>query len=686
MESGDHLMATKIGPHIFAFQRGIIKSVDIYSGIVKFKYLSGNKEDDEAKLPAGWVGQGGEISLGYPSPNTLIYIGLDQGGEKIVVGYDLPNQSTYVDWSRIPEGGWATLTKNDIGIIADPDAGVITGSTNQYIQSDPVRNITSSTFDSEMSFSEAHRQVIGPVLRDLLPNASRNQSYSALTDHIYNDMLNKVGIDPKTITTDSQLNDYSNRNPAFIEARSLFYEFEHSYGYTNDPEEIKLYKGDDLPEYSGFKRRDSRADTLSLALDRPNQLMESIIGTVIDVYGNILDLNRAILPNGLIDSLSLSTTEGQKSEIFKKLREQIRKSIAFHWELNARKAGLDEKLQDLDNVNDYARQRSRLFLDIDKEGQFKINIPSSSETGNVPLLTRYENFSVLYGAKNNKDRDLFIPNEDDIDINLDTHGKGVIELVSGDENLNGFAAPNERIPVTASTSDNPNVVSRYPQIRLGTGFHNIAKGLFLHQIQRPYGDRKNPGDMGNGSYDSSLINYVSPIGDLVSSQIKVSGPNANAGGRSGTISLDGFISVSIGANTVDRQSLWMDMAGGAVMNVGRDRFNRSLAATMDGDVYMQVGGYTITDDSRFSDPAVFNNNVRDGTVDIRVWNSGSFHTVRIDPTGINIHSPGNITVVAETNLRLKALRGNLLLEGEKIIFFGDLDPRGLTRQSGSIRG
>ena len=53
--------------------------------------------------------------------------------------------------------------------------------------------------------------------------------------------------------------------------------------------------------------------------------------------------------------------------------------------------GFDEVFPDAD----YGRQRSRFFIDIDKEGQFKLNVPASSEKGNVPILTRYENYSTI---------------------------------------------------------------------------------------------------------------------------------------------------------------------------------------------------------------------------------------------------------------------------------------------------
>ncbi len=89
------------------------------------------------------------------------------------------------------------------------------------------------------------------------------------------------------------------------------------------------------------------------------------------------------------------------------------------------------------------------------------------------------------------------------------------------------------------------------------------------------------------------------MGNVVSKIIYVGGDKANAGGRSGQINFDGSLELNVGANTVDRQSLWLDTAGGIVANVGRDKLNRSMIMGMDGDCFIQVGGYGVSTDSRF---------------------------------------------------------------------------------------
>ena len=416
--------------------------------------------------------------------------------------------------------------------------------------------------------------------------------------------------------------------------------FSSSFGFTNDLTEISIYDNDELPEVTTrFNRRESRADTLSLSLLYPNQLIESTKGTVVNIYGNILDINRFSLPNGKIDELSFRNSENDKSDTFISLREQTRKSIALHFELNARKT----EIQEINDPSDYARGRSKFLFDVDKEGQFKLNIPMSSETGNIALLTRYENYSILKAVEEDGDPNEFVRNVDNQDVFQEGFGQQSISLSGGAESLEGFIAPVDRI-----TGE---------QIKLGTTFHDISDSLALH--------RRTPAVL---FFDDSKINEITPIDPVVTDTVTVSGEEANAGGRSGTISLDGSLSLSIGANTLDRQSLWLDCAGGVVSNIGRDKQGISFASTMDGDVYLQIGGTTIGNDSRFQSQ---NNALKDGVFDMRVVANGLMHIIRIDSSGLRIATPGQIDIVSEGTMRFKSVRNDIILDAENIYFYGD---------------
>lgn len=638
-----------IEPSLFTAKLAIIRKVDIPNNTAWVSFpLTQSDKLIPVPLPVSWRGPKGEISLGYPQKGTSVYCSIVQGGSWVIVGWGASDSSNKsfdndgqprVDINKANvDGRWSTLITNDIHIIADPKIGILAGDSHEFIQADPLAGIFSTRFDQNMSFTEGHRHITGPILRDTQPNNTRGVLGSALTDHSYNKNLRKIGLDPKTLSSK-----IFKRNPGFVESRSEYYEFEKSYKYTNDKNEISVHEGNDIDIFSAFRRYDSRADTLNLSLDEPNLLLESIIGTVVDIYGNILDINKNVLPNGIIDNLSFNKSQDNSSEVFKKLRSLVRKSIAYHLELNSRKEGFD--LPNYNDNTDYARKRSKFSLDIDKEGQFKINVPSSSEEGNISLLVRHDNFSAIKGQELNVDRGQFIRNgTDNTDIKIKNWGKGSISLKSNDESLQSYASPIDRVDGN--------------QIKLGTGFHDITTINYLHTIKNPI-----------KGYPDSVLNKVPPITNIVSSEIIISGTGANAGGRSGTISTDGMISLSLGANTIDRQSLWLDSAGGMVFVVGRDKFDRSLSAQFDGDVIIQIGSTgTVSDDSRFPD-SVFNNGRRDGALDIRILNSGSLHIIRIDNQGLQIHTPQRIDIVSEGDIRLKSVRGNMYLDAESIFLY-----------------
>jgi len=639
------------------------------------------------KMPLGWLGSRGQCSGGYPERGTPVIVTMSQGNEYVFVSYGQNdnNTRTYESdgrrrvASKMKPGRWITCVENDVSLLVDPKEGVSIGDSIQYLRSDPVvktkgapAGIISSKTSQEMHFTEAHRSITGAVKRDTRANDSRGAAGSALTGHAYETTLSTIGLDPKTFTSVSTA---ATRNPLLNESRSMYYEFIDSFRFTNDSEEARLYGGEDTSGIKPFQRKATRTDTMSLTLDQPNYLLETIIGTVVDIYGNILDLNRDVLPNGQIDSLSLTKSEDDLDTTFLRLREQLRKSIAYHFEINARKSGLEDSLVDYNDFDtnglptDYGRARSRFHFDVDKEGQFKLNVPSSSEVGNVGLAVRHENFSNLLGAENDKDRNSFIRpasrTSTSVDIKLDAFGGTAglgsegIELISNEESLKAFAAP-------------PNRLSGGDPIRLNTPYHVIQDLNILHTLEGPYSDAT-----GTGGFNDSLLNDVPPPitspseeseSPVVSPQIIVSGEGANAGGRSGTINMDGMLSLSLGANTIDRQSLWLDCAGGIVAAIGRDKFQRSMVMQMDGDMLVQIGGPGISDDSRFQPPD-YNNAGRDGVADIRVWNSGSLHTIRIDSQGITVHTPQRIDIVSEGEMRFKSVRSDMYFDAERMWFY-----------------
>ncbi len=618
-------------------------------------------------MPLAFAGPNGEFLGGFPTVGASVILYQSQG-EWFISSY-INSNNVFTNLNTIGINGKNTMAELKTGrILAQPKSGsarllldvkdgVFIGLANQQMQADTDRGILSHNYKKEMAFSSAHRSIKGIIKRDLKENATRGITGSSLTSHDYEDTLFSIGMDPSTKISTST-NSTLLRNLPLNEEHEIVYEFQNlptGTGYTNDEDEAERYISKLNPAQTGeVLRTDSRTDIFNLTLSNPNFLMESVKGTGVDIYGNVLDLNRNILPIGKTNETSfVKNTDGK--DAFKKIRALHRKGLAYHFELNSRKQTGSDEVSQVPNVNsktDFARDRSRFFIDVDKEGQFKINISASSETGNIPLLTRYETASTILAAQGEiTNPNAFVRESDNKDIfheNFALHTP--IKLTRGNANLDGYESPVDRF------TDKP--------IGYGTAFHDITKTISEHQ------DTGRDKLINYFEESETYLNRISYVDKVVSDNIIVAGENANAGGRSGTISTDGSMVFNIGANTIDRQSLWIDTAGGIVSNIGRDRFGHSYCGSFDGDVLVQVGGKGIgtASDSRFKNE---NDAARSGTFDIRILRAdGQLTVIRVDDKGLFISSPGRIEFNCEQEMILRS-NSNIKLEGKSVLFYPD---------------
>lgn len=624
-------------------------------------------------MPMAWAGPNGEFIGGFPVRGSSVTMRQAQGGQWFVDSF-IPSRSVFTTknlMNSFRPGRALMQVQGGTRLFVDPNLGIQSGDSETFLHIDPNKDIISHNFKMDMSFTEASRSIDGVVKRDLIENSTRNILGSSLDSHIYDESLYTVGLDPTTSTAIRSSGDRV-RNPPFVEKREIIYEFAQSYNVLSDAiESLCTSNKASFTSPIDNGRKDSRADTMSLSLGFPNHLIETIKGTVVDTFGNILDINRFALPIGKIDNLSLRKNS-DKSDAVARIKAQARRGIAYHMEINTKKPSLIDSttgadqitpIPDTDSSLDYSRNRSRFFIDIDKEGQFKINVPSSSETGNIPLLTRYENYSSLIAKKDGTDDPNAIARNTNLqDIFLDNFaGKPSIKLKSNDKDLDGYASPVDRF------TDKP--------LMLGTAFHDITKALstFL----------PNGGPL--VAYDTdNTLNQLKSYDNIVSDTVIVSGVDANGGGRSGMINFDGFVSFNFGANTVDRQSAWFDYAGGVISQFGRDKRGISYAANLDGHAIVQIGGPGIGNsyDSRF---AKENDAARAGVLDVRVVKGDGLMTiVRIDQFGVKISTQGRLDIEAEQSINIKS-RADLHLNAENIYMYSDSpNPRTVLRKKVSI--
>lgn len=620
-----------------------------------------------AQLPISYLSADGGFIGGAPAAGTPVVVGQAEGSNAyFIVAFLFTDPAARVSTSSI-NSNLPTVLPNTITIQANmhssitlDTSGIVIGDYNNSISVDVNRGVSLNSFDDNYVISQGSREINGLIRRDKKPNNNFNPASRAI-DISYNDALKIIGMDPESTTNVSNSGSYI-RNPSRIEKRETVFEYESIANVKSNEDELEFYKtGNPANDLNIINRREMRTDALSLSLVSPNYLMETIKGTAVDLFGNIIDINRNIIPIGKDVSSSVAqiktTTDNPATleNIYEQIKRLERKSLAYHFEINARKELNGSAIPNVDNIDNYARQRSRFFFDVDKEGQFKLNVPASSETGNISLNTRYENFSTVFpNDSSNNPNDLNF-NDDYRDILTEPFlTDQPITLKDSDGKLTG---PMDRL----SDTDNIQYIGH------GTVYHDISKTC-SSMLKSSYYE---PTTI-EFEKTTSKATFRLPKTFIVSDTIITSGPNANAGGRSGSMNFDGSVEINIGANTVDRQSLWLDLQGGAIMNIGRDLRNISLAANLDGEVLVQIGGETPNNDNRFKEKTT---TWTAGALEIRVAdsNTGEYNIFRIDNEGISISAPSRISLYCNDDLTIRntgTMRidsPNLLLNGRQLL-------------------
>jgi hypothetical protein len=636
--------------------------------------MSGIGTDDSrpqpAQLPISYLSSGGGFIGGLPAEGTPVIVSQAEGASNYFIVAFLARDPSSRNTIGATQIKIPPLVRNEITIQATTNGSInlnedsiIIGEPRNAATFDTTRKISLNTFDYSYYIGQGSKLIDGVVKRDRRPKTNYPSSMR-LNDPEYDDNLKIIGMDPVSDARNSNIGT-TIRNPARIEKREVVNEYEDFAQVGSNDQELEFYKtGNFVDEASNvLNRRESRVDALSLSLVAPNYLMESIKGTVVDIFGNLLDINRTIIPIGNKDSLSSAIkikSTANKSITFDNAYEQIkrleRKSIAYHFEINAKKEASQGPAwlsssgpPSVDDTGNYVRARSRFSFDIDKEGQIKLNVPASSEMGNISLLTRYENYSTVYPnqATNDPNDMVFNPTYTDI-LTEPFANTQVISLIDDVGNPTGAI----------------NRFSNNTYIKHGTVYHDISKTAYTLQASTFY----NPYPSAEYPQTTPLaFGQVSPLTDIVTKQVIVAGPNANAGGRSGSLNFDGSLEINIGANTVDRQSLWVDTQGGALINLGRDlKNNVSLAMNADGQVLLQIGGTTVpAETNRFQNSQT---GWMAGVLDIRVFTAtnqdghNEMTVIRVDGSGVQITTPGRMTFYAANSMTFRSSRMQMIAD------------------------
>lgn len=736
----------------------IVENVDYDAGIVYTRWLDQNEE-----------GGGPNVPIPHPFPGRSgegIFVGLEEGSVLVMgmLSYErympvsvLSMPGLYGNLDEISESHFDSVGSPDLKpkdvVIQGVNAGQLRFDNDGFIS-------LYNTFDEGIVYSGEPNKAVrcsietappvqyvisnsglhasGTIRRDVRINDEEDNNFGDFLTNIESEqMLEEIGWDVTKQTTyisrnptvggSNKTDDSNFRNPAFVEDRKITFEFGRNWDVSDFKTEIGRLNESVIALNEPDERREHRSNVLSLSLSHPNELIEEVDGTLVDIFGNLLTINKNVIPG---------PSGKNNKELLESIFEISRHTVARHIEINTRKGMgyrtakttkgllkpiLFNQTPDVSASENNARDRSRWSFRVDKEGLTTVNIPATSETGNIPVLTRQETSSEIEvdefgiankdGRKNDEDRSYIHRNTKNKDIYHDQFGPGGI-AINGPEHSK---IENRLKGNKSSWVDETNVQTTLPQyVESGTAFHNITNTALSIL-------KENVNKKASNIFESETIEQDPPA---ISSEINANLPTMgigsakrdstttglfedlpNAGGRSAQINLDGSLEMSIGANTIDRVSWTIDTAGALVARLGRDRFGRSAIVQADGYVALEIGGFDFVGetpddktDLRFAGGGWGRGNslpgdpyrYRSGKLVIRLKRANTSQTgpdendtvLILDETGITIQTVGRLNLVSGEDLTLQS-ESRIILEAPLVQNCKE-NPRFVTRNGRRI--
>src|SRR3990167_5637661 len=364
-------------------------------------------------MPYLYPGRGGGV-LVRPEKGTTVLVASGPMEKWYIVGFvpglaffgDLDNAAEIrYNESPYPNLGYGEIAiKGTVGqIITLTNDGNIgldagTGPRGSDIELSPFASGLFIRTNNVYRFTEAGREIEGVIKRDVndTENAVLLGAMDFLAGEAYDELLTPIGRSPEdeVHTRTTALSKDTVRNPALIEKHEVIYEYADSFNVRGFDKEINsMSKVDpqnlqisiDSLQADPTARENRRTDILDLNLRNYNHLIERVQGTVVDIYGNILDINRNIIKVPPVEGFS-TIGDSRDIEHLRLMHDFLHRSIKYHFEINNRKplSAIEPSTKSLGQnkftVNGIGKDHSRFSIDIDGEGFTKINIPATSET------------------------------------------------------------------------------------------------------------------------------------------------------------------------------------------------------------------------------------------------------------------------------------------------------------------
>lgn len=430
------------------------------------------------------------------------------------------------------------------------------------------------------------------------------------------------------------------RNPAIAESRTVYNEFSTDYMFTGFDDEVsrvtkkkRLYQDSE----TNFRNRE-RGNVLHMA---EHELVEIVAGNLVDINGNVLDINYRKLVYGGPGNIA---PRGDLALNYEQAKRLSRRGVGYHFQLSTNTS-----------TSDPSNSASNFIYDIDKEGVIKIHMPASSNTGNIPFPS-FAEYDTEDGSPS-VSRVSSVGQTEPIPITLrDNDGNPVYpeKAVKPSRETGVRYLDSEVNPYFPSNSDS-DVVSQFVRVN-PTRYHNMysaGERLLANRITRIFVPKewrdeapaksqvgksfeiKSPNLLSDeqrsrlegtlsGLPKSRIAAIVSPSppaidpggGVVVSGQkygddlseaftnsftlaetdegiTLAEGGGATVkqtGGKSAFLDLEGSIEASIGRDNEDQKSVLFDTHGSVIGWIGTDKNGRSVLLQTDGEIGINVGG------------------------------------------------------------------------------------------------
>lgn len=463
----------------------------------------------------------------------------------------------------------------------------------------------------------SHRETIGEIRRDIRKKTSTTEDkMDHMTDLSYEKSLTTIARNPLRNSVNLTTRN-SRRNPSLVEHKTLHYEFSKRYNVGSlDSENLAYAESYDVKNnfFNRMIYRDNaRTDILDLNPIIHNHLSETVHGTLVDYYGNILDINRNPVQFDVVASYPIARHVPIESAL-------LRRSIKFHFEINSRKDGdatntvSSEQASSLEWPDvPHGYLHSHWSIDVDGEGLTKINIPANSNRGNVPFLVRHRNKDVI----------------------KDSNQEGQLFSFRDDKNID-FAYDSFGLPTDGISMPDPYATLGGQNFVYKTAFHDITTTAL-----------------------STFASGSHPMVEEISNSIFSAA--ANAGGRSVHANMDGSLELNVGRDTIDHKSIVIDTSGGIVSRIGKDRNDNSIVSQLDGHVKVLVGDSNIAPDDPVEQPSV----------KFYVKGSTGMATIEIIDGAIYLTSaPNKNLIIRSSNNLILDAKNDVFIGGENVHVYG----------------